>query len=109
MRQDRAGTRCQNPGKYRYEITGLANRTDYDVQMRGMAEHSSTASQNIWSDWTAVESAEPRALAGSSNDPPTWRATVDSVTIDENREYIGSFAKFEAIGATPTTLSTTRY
>ncbi len=98
---DAAGSRwneVSDPGKYRYEITGLANRTDYDVQMRGMAEHSSTASQNIWSDWTAVESAEPRALAGSSNDPPTWRATVDSVTIDENREYIGSFAKFEAIG-----------
>ena len=98
---DAAGSRwneVSDPGKYRYEITGLANGTDYDVQMRGMAEHTSTASQNIWSDWTRIVSAKPRALASFSNDSPAWRSTVDRITLDENREYMGSIAKFEAIG-----------
>ena len=86
-----------DPGRYRYEITGLANRTEYDVQVRGMAEHSSS-SRSTWSDWTRIESAEPRALAGSSNDAPSWRTTVDSVSLEENREYLGAIATFEAIG-----------
>ena len=85
----------EDPGRYRYEITGLANRTDYDVQVRGMAEGSSRSS---WSDWTRIESAEPRALAGSSNDAPSWRTTVDRVSVEENREYLGAIATFEAIG-----------
>ncbi|MYF79952.1 MAG: fibronectin type III domain-containing protein, partial [Chloroflexi bacterium] len=69
-----------DPGTYRYEITGLANRTEYDVQVRGMAEHSSS-SRSTWSDWTRIESAEPRALAGSSNDTPSWRTTVDRISL----------------------------
>lgn len=95
-----SGTRwnlVQDPGDYRYEITGLANGTDYEVRMRGMAPHSSTASANIWSAWTEIESAEPRALAGSSNDTPTWRTTVNSLTLQENRVYLGAIARFEAI------------
>ncbi len=88
----------QDPGKYRYEIRGLANGTEYDVQVRGMAEHASTRSQGIWSDWTSIESEEPRALAGLSNDAPTWRSTVDLVSVQENREYTGAIASFEAIG-----------
>ena len=87
----------EDPGKYRYEITGLANRTEYDVQIRGTAEHS-FPSQSNWSSWTSIESAEPRALAGVSNDAPTWRTTVDSVSVDENREYLGAIASFQAIG-----------
>ena len=88
----------EDPGRYRYEITGLANRTEYDVQVRGMAEHSSASSGSSWSDWTRIESAEPRALAGTSNDIPTWRSTVDKVSVEENREYLGAIATLEAIG-----------
>ncbi len=86
-----------DPGVYRYEITGLANDADYEVRMRGQAPHDTTASANIWSAWTEVVSEEPRALAGSSNDTPTWRVTVNSVAVEENRVYLGSIAKFEAI------------
>ena len=86
-----------DPGTYRYEITALANRTEYDVQVRGMAEHSSS-SRSTWSDWTRIESAEPRALAGSSNDTPSWRTTVDRISLEENREYLGAITTFVAIG-----------
>ena len=88
----------QDPGVYRYEISGLANGNDYEVRMRGMADHQSTASSNIFSAWTEIESAEPRALAGSSNDTPTWRTTVNRVTVEENRTYLGAIATFQAIG-----------
>ncbi len=89
--------RVEDPGIYRYEITGLANGTEYEVRMRGMASHGTTASRNIWSSWTNIESGEPRALAGSSNDTPTWRTTVSQVSIQENRVYLGSIATFDAI------------
>lgn len=85
-------------GRYRFEITGLANGTEYDVQVRGMAEHPSASSRGTWSDWTRIKSAEPRALAGSSNDTPSWRTTEDSVSVEENREYLDAIATFEAIG-----------
>ncbi len=89
--------RVEDPGIYRYEITGLANGTKYEVRMRGMASHGTTASRNIWSAWTRIETEEPRALAGSSNDTPTWRTTVSQVSIQENRVYLGSIATFDAI------------
>ncbi len=86
----------QDPGVYRFEITGLANGTEYEVRMRGMAPHESTASSNIWSAWTEVVSEEPRALVSSSNDTPTWRVTENLVTLKENRIYPGAIARFEA-------------
>ena len=89
--------RVEDPGIYRYEITGLANGTEYEVRMRGMASHGTTASRNIWSAWTRIETEEPRALASSSNDTPTWRTTVSQVSIQENRVYLGSIATFDAI------------
>lgn len=85
-----------DPGTYRYEIRGLANRTDYDVQVRSLRPGG--ASQNNFSDWSRVESAEPRSLAGASNDAPSWRVTHDSVSIEENTIRRGSIAKFTAIG-----------
>ena len=88
----------QNPGVYRYEITGLRNGSEYEVRMRGLAGHGTTASQNIWSAWTNTKSAEPRSLASASNDAPTWRQTVNSITLEENRSYLGAVADFEAIG-----------
>ncbi|MCY4474973.1 MAG: cadherin domain-containing protein [Chloroflexi bacterium] len=88
----------RDPGVYRYEITGLANNHEYEVRMRSMAAHESTASRNVFSAWTQIESAEPRALAGSSNDTPTWRTTVDSVTLEENQTYLSAIATFQAIG-----------
>lgn len=86
-----------DPGRYRYEITGLANGTDYQVQVRGMAEHSSGSSRSTWSLWTDPISAEPRTLSGSRNDPPSWRVTEDSVSVEENREYPDAIASLEAI------------
>ena len=86
----------EEPGRYRYEIRGLANRTEYDVQVRSF--RSGTTTQSGLSDWSRIESAEPRALAGASNDTPTWRATHDTVSIEENTLRRGSIAKFTAIG-----------
>ncbi len=86
----------EDPGVYRYEIRGLANRTEYDVQVRSLRPGST--SQNSFSDWSRVESAEPRSLAGASNDTPTWRVTHDTVSIEENTLRSGSIAKFTAIG-----------
>ena len=88
----------QDPGVYRYEITGLRNGSEYEVRMRGLADHGTTASQNQWSAWTDTKSAEPRSLASASNDTPTWRQTVNSITLEENRVYPGAVADFEAIG-----------
>ena len=87
-----------DPGRYRYEIRGLANGTDYDVQVRSKVEGATSTSQDTYSDWTRIESAEPRALAGSSNDPPTWRETRDRVALEENTLHRGSIATFSAIG-----------
>lgn len=86
----------EDPGRYRYEIRGLANRTEYDVQVRSL--RSGATSQRNFSDWSRVESAEPRSLAGASNDAPTWRVTHDTVSVEENSLRRGSIAKFTAIG-----------
>ena len=86
----------EEPGRYRYEIRGLANRTEYDVQVRSL--RSGATSQRNFSDWSRVESAEPRSLAGASNDAPTWRVTHDTVSVEENSLRRGSIAKFTAIG-----------
>ena len=90
----------ENPGTYRYEIRGLANRTDYDVQVRSQRSgaQTRTSGQSTFSDWSRVQSAEPRALAGTSNDTPSWRITHDSVSVEENSLRTGSIAKFTAIG-----------
>ncbi|MYA60677.1 MAG: hypothetical protein F4X40_09035 [Chloroflexi bacterium] len=85
-----------DPGVYRYEIRGLANRTDYDVQVR--SQITGATSQSSFSDWSRVESAEPRSLAGASNDTPSWRITHDTVAVEENAIRSGSIAKFTAIG-----------
>ena len=86
----------EEPGRYRYEIKGLANGTEYDVQVRSLIP--GTTSQSGYSDWTRIESEEPRALAGVSNDTPTWRVTHDEVSVEENTLRKGSIAKFTAIG-----------
>lgn len=86
----------EEPGRYRYKIRGLANGTEYDVQVR--SQNLSSSSQRGFSDWSRIESEEPRSLAGASNDPPTWRVTHDRVSIEENTLRRGSIAKFTAIG-----------
>ena len=83
---------------YRYEITGLANDTEYDVQVRGISDQVSTSSPDNWSDWTDIKSEEPRSLASVSNDDPSWRKTVNSVSIKENLIPSHAIATFEAIG-----------
>lgn len=89
-------TTVEPPGPYRYEIRGLANRTEFDVQVRSL--RTGTTSQSEFSDWSRIVSEEPRALAGASNDTPTWRATQDVVSVEENTLRGGSIAKFHAIG-----------
>ncbi len=86
------------PGQYRYEIRGLANGTEYDVQVRSKTEVATSTSRDSYSDWTRIESAEPRSLAGSSNDPPTWRETQDKISLQENTMHRGTIASFSAIG-----------
>ncbi len=87
-----------DPGRYRYEISGLANDTEYDVQIRGMAAHTNPGSQSTWSDWTDIESEEPRSLATASNDNPSWRQTIDRVSVNENLIPDHPLATFRAIG-----------
>ena len=84
------------PGRYRYEIKGLANGTDYDVQVRSLK--SGDTSQDSYSDWSSVESEEPRSLSSASNNTPVWRTTQDEVSIAENTFRSGPIAKFNAIG-----------
>ena len=63
-----------------------------------MAEHDSTSSRSSWSDWTDIETAKPRALTSASNDAPSWRQTVDTVSVNENSIPSHAIATFEAIG-----------
>ena len=86
----------EEPGRYRYEIRGLANGTEYDVQVR--SQNSAISPQRGYSDWSRIETEEPRSLAGASNDPPTWRVTHDEVSVEENAIRRGSIATFTAIG-----------
>ena len=82
---------------YRYEISGLANGTEYQVRVRGLATHNSGPTGQ-YSAWTSVLTEEPRRLATASNDNPSWLRTIDQIQLEENRIYLGAVITFEAIG-----------
>ena len=88
----------EDPGRYRYEIKGLANGTEYDVQVRSVRAGAPPGSQTGRSDWSDAESEEPRAPVTGSNDPPTWISTEDSITVRENMIHAAAVAAFTAIG-----------
>ena len=68
--------------------------------MRGMAEHSSTASQSTLERLDQKWSLRNR---GRSQGPVTilplgGQQSIASPSLEENRDYIGAIARFEAIG-----------
>ena len=71
------------PDIYRYEITGLANGTGYEVRVRGQGIHGGVTS-GPFSAWTEIETEEPRRLATASNDNPTWKSTESNIQVPEN-------------------------